>query len=189
MRKQVCTIVACLSVAVLAGCAQRDAAVTATPTADELPELAYLKPFIPANIIVEGRDHSAPLVQLVPDFSEPELTAEERAALGQDGPEYKFLLYGRPPFGPTVGPWYGGVTTLAGGRGGPSLGLVGPKTIAGAARANFGGVAIGIDPLGSHVAGVATGRRPAGIIAERGGVTVGEDRPSKIARHHTHRDQ
>jgi hypothetical protein len=106
------------------GCAQRDAVVTAMPTPEELPELGgeYATP-MQASVGVEGQilRHRA---RFVPDFTEPELTAEEKVAIGEDFEPYE------PPFaaqelssvGPLQAPWYGGQEAYAWGIGGADSG-------------------------------------------------------------------
>lgn len=101
------------------GCAQNDQVVTARPTPEELPNLpeVYATP-IQASIAVEDQVYR-PRAQLVPDFKEPELTPEEKAALGEDWQPYKPLLAAEMlrSSESLQGTWYGGQETYAWGIG------------------------------------------------------------------------
>ena len=129
-----------------AGCAQRDKVVTAMPTPEELPELGerYATP-IQASVVVEGRV-SGHRARFVPDFTEPELTPEEKVAVGEDWEPYK------PPFStPKLrsidslqGPWYGGQETYAWGLGGAEPGQV-PEARLPRAFSFWGGQDVGVD--------------------------------------------
>lgn len=81
----------------LLGCAAREkTAINVQPTTEELPDLAVAKPRThQMDVAVEGRP-GTPIEPLTPDFKEPELTPEERAALGRDEPTYEPLLYNLP---------------------------------------------------------------------------------------------
>jgi hypothetical protein len=95
------------------GCAQQDnVAITTKPSSEEMPVLRQVEHVSQATVAVEGGPVQTES-RLVPDFKLPELTAEEKAALGPERARFKFLLYNELslPAGSTLAPWYGGVTS------------------------------------------------------------------------------
>lgn len=163
------------------GCAQRNVAVTAIPTSDELPEIKEIQRTIPASVGVAGRGDQ-PRVQLVPRFEQPELTREERAILGEEEPSFSFLPYEFHSYttGSLVGTWYGGLQTFNRGRGGAqvSLARIRPLTRTG----GTGSVAVAVDTFGSRVAGTSAARHRRTAVGPRGGLKVSSDRfGSKVA--------
>lgn len=115
-----CSAILVGGLALLGGCASKREAARVKPSPDEMPQLAELRVKTQqASVYAEGQ-RGAPRLALVPDFKEPELTAEERAALGQRELVYRPLLYPdavRSPNRP-VGNMYAEVETFAWGRGG-----------------------------------------------------------------------
>ncbi len=94
----------------IVGCASQDKAVTADPTPEELPRMPEVRQhYAQGDVKVPGR-RQTPRAVLTPDFEEPPLTPEERAAVGEDKPEYEPLLhpYRGHIVGTGVGNWYGG---------------------------------------------------------------------------------
>ena len=134
------------------GCAQRDQAVSIPPTSDELPQIKSIQRHLPAIVIAENPRNDS-RVRLVPSFKQPELTPEERAALGQEPLDFEFLLYEpfRPP-GSLVGLWFGGVQTAIHGYGGASA-LYGLDTSVSRA-ASQGGVRTDVDLFDSRISGM-----------------------------------
>lgn len=170
--------VAAAGLTLVLGCARQEAVIAARPTVEELPHIPELEPRLPAVIVAEGWDHSS-RARLVPSFELPELTAEERRALGQDFPQFKFLPYAdlRPPVGSRVGHWAGGVSTYASGTGRPDTAIDLPTSVTGVA--GWGGVATEADTLASRVAEV---RPPREAVAEAGpasGIRVEGDTTDK----------
>ena len=172
------------------GCAQRNPALTAMPTDDELPPMKQARSGnLQVAVKVEGRQEE-PVVPLVPSFKEPELTAEERAALGKDGPIFSPLLFMdavRSP-GSTVGSWYGGTEAYTWGRGGYEAFQDRPALMPHRAT-GWGGADVGIGS-GSAMAGATY--PPIRPITETGrdsGVEVGIDRPSTVSTHEERRDK
>jgi hypothetical protein len=118
----------------------------------------------------------------VPDFKEPELTAEEQAALGLQPIHYKFLLYNElsRPVGSRVGNWFGGVATGSEGYVHVS-GLHDPRSrLTGVA--GWAGAATGQDTVGSHVSGTYEPRDITSTAGPRSSVIVEtENTPSRVA--------
>jgi hypothetical protein len=121
MRTWLVLALAFLAAGWVAGCAQKNPALTAQPTAEELP--VPERSGDTATIVVgveHGRAERA--TRLVPDFKPPELTSEEKAALGEEPPRHKFLPYNLfRTSGTRVGTWFGGVTTAASGLRGATV--------------------------------------------------------------------
>lgn len=164
------------------GCA-RPAATTVAPTQDELPKLVETERILPISVAVEGR-HEEPRVLLVPEFKEPELTPEERAALGEEPEPINWWEFYRPFRPGRVSRDFGGVSANVHGVGGAAAGLTGfrPLTIMGP---GLGGVATGAhnERLARYGTGPA-GARPGGQ-GPVSGVRVGEGPPSRISAHQT----
>lgn len=113
-RPAVAAFAGAVAVVLLAGCAPQNPAITAKPTPAELPDIPPFERTIPVAVAVEGQRPES-RVHLVPDFKEPELTADEKQALGIEPIRFKFLPYSdlAPPVGSSVGPWYARVETAA----------------------------------------------------------------------------
>lgn len=185
MRVCIRLIIVCIALAGATGCAQRDVAVTAQTTAAELPDFSALEPIQQANVAVEGQAHASRL-HWVPEFKEPELTDEERAALGEDMSDFKFLLYDLGPVPNTgVGPWWGGVEAHAHGRGGVEARSAWPTSVAGVA--GWGGASTGAIPGDYRRAGVYDAREPRPPVTGAAGPTVATDRARRVADHQTRR--
>jgi hypothetical protein len=166
------------------GCAprQQQRAVTATPSPEELPRFTKLERIIPANVQIEHRGID-PRLKLVPELKEPELTAEEKAALGETEPLFKFLLYGEPsrPAGSRVAPWYGGVAAYVYGYGGAEVLHGHSSSVAGAG--GRGGITVTTDTFGSSVTRTGGQAHRPGSVGPRSGVTIGTGGESTIADH------
>jgi hypothetical protein len=171
---RVCAALLSCVLALACGCAQSNAAISAKPTTDELFRLKEKETPVQATVAVEDRNRQS-TVRLVPDFKPPKLTAEEQAALGEPPLTFKFMPYPDrvPPTGSRVGPWWGGVVTDAGGRGGPSTYIDAPVSVSGAA--GWGGVATEVDTFISGVTGLGYSRMPAGVAGPAGAIRVEAD--------------
>ncbi len=112
--------------ALLAGCASKNVAISAPPTSDELPNLSRLERRLPVRVDVEGRSHYEARTQLVPDIREPELTPEEREIMGKQEIVLRQLPYAlaNKPVESHVAPWYNDLRTGAQGYGGCDVGLI-----------------------------------------------------------------
>lgn len=173
--------VGCL-LALASGCAQNNQAIAAKPTTDELLQLKERETPVQATVAVEDRDHQAAM-QLVPDFKQPELTPEERAALGQEPLDYKFLPYRDRtlPLGSPVGPWFAGVETATAGYGRPSI-IIAPRTSV-TGIVGWGGVMTGVDPFRPGVTSVGYERAHAATVGPEQTVTIETDpTASTVAR-------
>ena len=123
------------------GCARRQISAVA-PTSEELPNIEQDTQIIPARIGVEGRRNERRL-GLVQDYTEPELTPEERVALGEREDVINWLEFYVPrPDNPRVWSEYGGVTP-------------------------------GIDGMANSGAGVYPWRSSCSVWNETGGTVVG----------------
>ncbi|RMF74176.1 MAG: hypothetical protein D6744_14800 [Planctomycetota bacterium] len=86
------------------GCAERNAAPPAAhaPMLEELPSAEAHERVIPASVGVEGRG-DAPQESLAEALREPELTPEEKEAIGETDPPIDVLAFYRPERGPEHG--------------------------------------------------------------------------------------
>ena len=135
-----------LALGLFVGCAQRKNAVTAMPSDDELPKFSESHTAQQGTVTAEpGAPDQRP--HLVPNYREPELTPEEKLALGPEPLSYKFLPYNIEsiPLGSTVSPYVAGVATDVSGRGGSSVYIAGPVSVTGVY--GRGGVQIDVDPF------------------------------------------
>jgi hypothetical protein len=182
MRTALGVLAACSALSLVIGCAHGPKSTTVAPTHDELPQFKELEPTIYAIVGVERRTTQG-LVQLVPEFKEPPLTADEKAALGQPKPEYKFLLYPAPgwPAGSHVAPWDGGITAAQYGYGGPETTYGWPTSVA--RSGGRAGIAVGTDTFGSRVAGAGGRKESMTGVSGYAGVTVDSGPPSRVADH------
>lgn len=189
MRITLGTFLVCGALCVACGCAQRTQTITVAPSHDELPNLTELEPISPVTAVAEGRTDE-PRIQLVAPFKEPELTPEEQAVLGQRREVIKLLLYQVPDYRPgtRVGTWFGGVRTLAHGRGGADA-VSGGSTSGVSTTGARGGAVSGVDTFGSHIAATGTAAQGAGQSGPESGLRVDVDRPSQVAGHKTRRDR
>jgi hypothetical protein len=170
------------ALALVCGCAQRNQAIAAKPTTDELLRLKEKETPIQAIVTIEGRNRQAS-VRLVPDFKPPDLTPEERAALGEQPLDYKFLPYRDRtlPYGSHVGPWFAGIDTATLGQGGSSVRIAERTSVTGIV--GWGGVATWTDPARPGVTGLADPRRPAAFVGAPEMVTIETDpRASTISQ-------
>jgi hypothetical protein len=170
----------------VAGCARQTQPLSLAPTSEELPEIKEVQRTIPATVVAEKpADESR--VRLVPSFKEPELTAEEQAALGKQPLDFKFLLYqlrSQPPGSP-VGTWLGGVQTFSYGYGKPSI-LYSPRPIVSGVFGP-GSVAVEVDTAGSRVTGlIPPSQGPVGVGPASGIAVETDPRDSRIARRKPH---
>jgi hypothetical protein len=163
-------------------CQKPNEAVTAHPTTDELLTIQMTE-FTPtqATVAVEGRAFESQHV-LLSEFKPPELTAEEKAALGPERVWYKFLPYSdlRLPVGSKVAPWIGGVETAVNGRGGALTWIAPPERRAGVSGS--GGVNIGVDPVALRIVGVGHERPSTGVVGPPNDAVIATDPlPKKVA--------
>lgn len=188
MRTARVLILGSLASAALSGCApQRDVAVATAPAPHELPDPAYAERVIPANIQVEGAA-DLPRRPLVPEFVEPQLTAEERRALGEREEVIEFLKYELPGrfARRNVGSWLAGpavsvhgqaiattATTPATRRYG-HLDADGPPAV----QADFFGVSISAQD--------SSGKTPVAGVGNREGIHVETGQRKDIARPKQH---
>jgi len=171
----------------LAGCAQQNPAITAMPSKAELPKLEPVQRRTQAAVTAEGRGTESRF-HLVPDFKEPELTAEEKAVLGLDKLHYKFLPYNElsRPAGSRVSNEYAGVSTATDRRVhvwsfyDPHGRLTG---VAGRA-----GGTTGVDVSGSPVVGTYRPREAAALVGPASGVVVETDNASSLVAERQPRD-
>ncbi len=159
------------------GCASTAprAEVTAMPTADELPDLSAVEGIIPLNVGVE-RDFDQPRLILVTRFSEPELTPEERAILGEDEDlGYDPLELYRPTLGPEQGiePLAQGPLSSVYGWGGAAV-RVGPFAPIWGIGADMGGPATRITIHPRTLSAAASARIPPWAVGPRSTVEVGD---------------
>jgi hypothetical protein len=172
----------------LGGCAQpKNVAITTKPSSEELPKLPRVETVSEAAVAVEGRPSETGL-RLVPDFKEPELTPEEKAALGPEQVHFKFLPYNELslPLGSHVGSWLGGLSTATDN----------PSRVAGlydaqrriAGVIGWGGASTGVDYYASDVSGTYNERDTTGLAGPRSGIVVGTDRSSsRVAEREPHK--
>ncbi len=163
----------------IAGCAQAPKATTVGPTTDELPQYKQLDPTVYAIVDIEHRTTESQ-VHLVPDFKEPELTPEEKAATGKGEPVYRYLPFPAPDerTNSLVAPWYGGITTLQHGHGGGDAAYGWPTSIARAG--GRAGIAVETDTFGSRVAASGGRRQAVTGVGGREGLIVGSGPASRV---------
>ncbi len=80
----------------LTGCAADARRTTAAPSEDELLKLEPPPNAIPAHVGVEGTDNEERRLVLVPSYEVPELTEEEREAVGIEPELVNFLEFYEP---------------------------------------------------------------------------------------------
>lgn len=159
-------------------------AVTAAPSASELPTFAFREDVLPARIGIEAQN-TQPVRQLV--FLEPELplTPEEEKALGIQKPRFDPLEFYRPAPSIDVPQWpfdhrLNAITFGVGGSGARPFGL--PTGGVGAAgRASVGESWAGPP---SSVSGSYAPQRPISGAGKRGGVDVRDGPPSATGSRH-----
>jgi hypothetical protein len=159
----------------LAGCAQpKNPAITAKPSSEELPVIPPPVRTIEATVIVEGRA-AEPRVQLVPEFKQPELTAEEKQALGIEPIHFKFLPYSVLPFPPgsRVGNWYGGVE--AGSHDYSRVWSLGSAYRGITGTTGWGGSVSAVDSASSRVSATYGARPGVGTAGPSSGIRVETD--------------
>jgi hypothetical protein len=171
-----------MGMVLLAGCARQD--VTAIkPTEDELPNIPERGRVLPVSVKVEGQEQPL-LVTLVPKFEEPELTAEERAAMGEQPQTIDWLEFYRPqPAVQRIAADLGGVSAGVSGMGGPELGFdhYDPVVRIGLSRGDIQGVHHDLDVRYRAYAG-ATSVTGIGGLA---GVEVRVNPVRRVAIHET----
>jgi hypothetical protein len=182
-------LAACLAGWLLtSACAPRgNVAITTVPSSEELPVLRRVERVSQAAIAIEG----GPVLtesRLVPDFKEPELTAEEKAALGPEPVHFKFLPYNElslPP-GSILGPWYAGISTAID-RASRIVGLFNrQRALVGVA--GWAGATGSVDSYSSHVVGTYDSRDKTTFTGPRSAIDVGTDPvPSRIATREPHK--
>lgn len=167
----------------LTGCGPpKNVAITTKPSTEELPTIPQVEHISQATVAVEGGPMPTEF-RLVPEFKPPELTAEEKAALGPAAVHFKFLLYNELslPLNSTVGPWQGGIATA----------VDQPSRVAGlfdrqrplTGVAGWGGATTFVDVYPSRVAGTYSPHAASALAGPRSGIVVGTDPlPSRVAR-------
>lgn len=167
------------------GCARR-AATTAAPHQEELPVIERPEQIVPAAIGVEGRREERH-VALVPKFEEPELTEEERRALGEKPEPINWLEFYVPaPKVLRVWPDFGGGDIGSAGWGGHVTGVHGPRRAVSVERRRRP-VATGYTPMATCAGRAVRPERPVAAAASdtSRGVRVGEGRASHVAGRET----
>jgi hypothetical protein len=170
-----------LAAVAAAGCAQRESAIEAAPSQAELPKLEQPEHVTPLSVGVEGRSRTEPRIVFVPEFKEPELTAEEKKALGIRDPEIDFLALYRATVPGRVGPWAGGIDVGVGGqryRAAAAGTREAPYAID--SRSVAGPVSI-VYPFFCPVAWVGPRAAPIWAVGDTGGIRVRENEPSGVA--------
>ena len=173
-----------------AGCARRDRAISTKPSADEIPRLEELgQKTQQASVYVEGQGRQ-PRLQLLPSFEEPELTPEERVALGYEESPYKPLLYYDAVRSPDsiLGNWSAGVETYAWGRGGAQW-FQDRDTYISWVSSDFESMEVGYNWPAPQTGGVYGAKSPAGMVGpSEAGAAIAIDRASEIATHENRQD-
>jgi|GEM_PF-2713340 len=178
-----------LSVAALFGCASRTTQVMPPPTPEELPRHAEeLDSGCQATVIVEGRQQE-PRIDLAPSFQEPELTAREKAAIGEKKPAFEPLLYPYPGHyhPPLIGTWWGGIEAGPPRPGSARTGLAGVKRMTG--LLSWGGVDVGYDPASARRADLYGDREPCGEVGPETWLEWAVDRPRHVGNVKTRRER
>ncbi|MBK9126445.1 MAG: hypothetical protein IPM13_01410 [Phycisphaerales bacterium] len=83
-------------IALLVGCATPPAGEsirTSAPTPDEYPRVSVREDALIQASVVAERDRHEPRTRIVGEFKEPELTPEEKQALGKVDPPYRLLAH------------------------------------------------------------------------------------------------
>jgi hypothetical protein len=161
---------ATLALWVAGGCA-RPTSLNMAPTQDEMPHLAMPERVLPVSVGVEGR-REEPFTLLVTDYKPPELTPEERTALGIEPETINWLEFYRPtPIG-RICSGNGGVSAGVHGLGGPGTSLIGFTRMSFIGSGD-GGVATGVH--GEH-----TGRYGLGFLANPAGHQGSEDAAVRV---------
>ena len=181
MQNAVTAVILAVVLGGLAGCAQRNEAISTAPAHEELPTLTHVERIVPAKVAVEHRRDA--LDQLVPEFVEPQATPEELAALGQREELFSYLPYNLKlrQFDRMAGPYDAGVTTGIGGLGGVRTGSAYYGPVWGIS--GHGGVTTGSDTFGSYIAQRYLARQPASAVGPREEVRVETGSASHIAAH------
>ena len=190
MRTLQTTIVGLTLTILLAGCAHQKPLVTVKPTQEELPNIPELQSSATqVSSRVEGQWQETRLT-LVPEYKEPELTPEERAAVGEDAPPYQPLLYpwAAAPRDSLTQPAVGGIEVYVSGRGTGEVYRDYAKTLS-FAGPDWGGPAVWTDPFTVRP-GAVYYQIPDSAYAggPDGGPEVGYERAEQSATHErTHR--
>ncbi len=175
MRSNLIGCIGLFVLTVLVGCASdKNVAVTASPHEEELLTLPQTHRVVPAVVAVEGRS-GHPQLNLTPDYKVPELTEEEREALGI-APEMEFLKHdiGYTPPDSTVGTWIGGVATAIDGKS-MSTGQIPDTRRTGVLTTSRGGASIHTISYRRFVASVFAARPPSALVGPADTMTVRND--------------
>jgi len=181
------TLLFLVSATLVAGCARPRAALV-TPSPEELPRFEHREPTLPASVTAEGAAERSAAV-LVPSFQEPELTAAERAALGEEKERINWLEFYHPlPKLFRITPDTGGVSTTLAGRGGAAVGFDTRRPVS----------TSGPDSGGAHTGALTEGTtrfqsggraQPASASGPRDAVRVGEGGTRRAATRQTRRER
>jgi hypothetical protein len=170
------------------GCVRHGPAAVA-PHQGELLTLEKPEQIVPASIGVEGRGEEA-RVRLVPDFKEPELTPEEKAAIGVRPDPVNWLEFYEPrPDVMRVLPDLGGGAIAIAGWGGAGVRLDAVRRVAAQSTARKAVAEEHSERTG--VSEAAPDRRPPGgaVSSDRGGVRTGECEERRAAGRRTRADR
>lgn len=174
--------------ALAGGCAQRSRLAILEPHQEEIPNLEHVRPTnIQATVKVAGRNEE-PVVPLVPDLSAPELTAEEKAAVGEDKPVYKALLHEylvRKQNAP-VSSTFGGAEVQISGVGG-AVSASEPWFSARYGVGDWGAMTVGVGTSDDPRGAVYDVRDPRYGVGTNEATQIGYGPASEITRHDTGR--
>jgi hypothetical protein len=167
------------------GCASSEKRLSVLPpTPEELPDIPTRhESHVQASIAAE-RDPDQPRFILVPDFREPPLTPEEKAATGKLDPPYRLLPYAlrrRAP-GQAVGDWGGADVAVSSVY--PSIAIGPAERVAFAG--DYGGASIGVDQFITRIfAGFPAEHSGHAGPAEYPDVSIGDrGEPARAMRRH-----
>lgn len=167
------------------GCQGQKAAITPAPTLEELPSIRATERVIPAKVAVEGAP-IAPRRLLVPPLELPQLTQEEKVALGLDKPDpFADLLASYPPRPDPargVSPQDTGFTAAIYGRAGGQIGTEADSRRS--YRDLVDAVPAGTLPFPRFGAMSYPFWERVRLVGERSGVEIGEDSARRGAGKH-----
>jgi len=189
MRLRVWLQIAGLALFGAAGGCVRPAPAVVTPHEGELFTLEKPEQIIPASIGVEGRGEEA-RVRLVPEFKEPELTPEEKAAIGMRPDPVNWLEFYEPqPDVIRVLPDLGGGAIAIGGWGGAGVQRDAARRVAAQSTARKAVADEHSERTG--VSEAAPDKRPPGgaVSSDEGGVRTGECEERRAAGRQTRADR
>jgi hypothetical protein len=166
----------------LVGCTHSQRATGPRATPDELPSFTESSSTIAASVEVDGQ-HDLPSVVLVPEFTEPELTPEEREILGPEQVKFDFLRLYSPALGPEhgVAPWPDPLRTGSYGRTGVSA-AHGPARSISETGYGRGGADVGSQGQPRHIGSASRFSTGVAGTGGQGGVNVGQGSASHVSK-------